>query len=49
MLKSRRFNIVYITKENAKPLNLDNPEGLMVKYDGTETKIELGEQSFLLP
>ena len=43
MLKSRRFNIVYITKENAKPLNLDNPEGLMVKYDGTETKIELGE------
>ncbi len=34
MLKQRRFNIVYITKDHARPLDLDNPEGVMVQYGG---------------
>ena len=41
MLKSRRFNIVYITRDNARPLNLDNPEGQLVNYSGKEVKIQL--------
>ena len=41
MLKERRFNVVLIDKDNARPLNLDNPEGTMIHYDGKEitTKI----------
>ncbi|MBO4719869.1 MAG: DUF5110 domain-containing protein [Prevotella sp.] len=34
MLKNRRFNVVLITKDAPKPLNLDNPEGVMVNYNG---------------
>ena len=34
MLKNRRFNVVLITKDNPKSLNLDNPEGTMVNYNG---------------
>lgn len=41
MLKERRFNIVHITKDNAKPLNLDNPEGTMVQYNGKEQIVKL--------
>ena len=36
MLKQRRFNIVYIDGEHAHPLNLDNPKGKMVTYNGKE-------------
>jgi alpha-D-xyloside xylohydrolase len=41
MLKQRRFNVVLISKDNAKPLNLDNPEGKMVEYNGKEVSVKL--------
>ncbi|MBR4921094.1 MAG: DUF5110 domain-containing protein [Prevotella sp.] len=41
MLKNRRFNIVLVTKDNAKPLNLENPEGKMVQYSGKEVSVKL--------
>ena len=41
MLKQRRFNIVLITPDNARPLNLDNPEGRMVNYNGKELSVRL--------
>lgn len=34
MLKERRFNIIFITKEKPQPLNLDNPQGTLVTYNG---------------
>ena len=41
MLKQRRFNIVLMTKDAAKPLNLDNPEGTMVTYAGRALSVKL--------
>ena len=41
MLKNRRFNVVLITKDAPKPLNLDNPNGKMVQYDGKEVSVRL--------
>ena len=41
MLKSRRFNVVLITKDAPKALNLDNPEGKMVSYSGKFTSVSL--------
>ena len=41
MLKNRRFNIVLISKDTAKALNLDNPEGKMVNYSGKEVRVVL--------
>ncbi len=41
MLKNRRFNVVLVTKDNAKPLNLDNPEGKMVQYNGKAISVNL--------
>ena len=41
MLKQRRFYVVLITKDQAKPLNLDNPEGTMVQYAGKEVSVKL--------
>ena len=41
MLKNRRFNIVLISKDAAKALNLDNPEGKMVNYSGKEVRVVL--------
>jgi len=41
MLKNRRFNVVLITKDAAKPLNLDNPEGKMVQYNGKPVSVQL--------
>ena len=41
MLKNRRFNVVLITKDAPKPLNLDNPEGTMVEYNGKAVSIQL--------
>ena len=41
MLKNRRFNVVYITKDAPKPLNLDNPEGKMVQYTGKPVSVKL--------
>ena len=41
MLKNRRFNIVLITKDSPKPLDLDNPEGTMVQYTGKAISVSL--------
>ena len=41
MLKQRRFNVVLVTKDAPKPLNLDNPEGVMVQYSGKEVSVKL--------
>lgn len=41
MLKQRRFNIVLVSKDAPKPLNLDNPEGRMVEYSGKEVTVKL--------
>ena len=41
MLKSRRFNIVYVTPEDARPLNLDDPKGIMVQYNGKQNIVRL--------
>ena len=41
MLKKRRFNIVYVTPDSARSLNLVNPEGHLVEYNGKERVITL--------
>ena len=41
MLKQRRFNVVLVTKDNARELNLDNPEGTMVSYSGKAVSVKL--------
>ena len=41
MLKQRRFNVVLITKDAPKPLNLHNPEGKMVDYNGKAVSVAL--------
>ena len=41
MLKQRRFNIVYVTKENARPLCLDKAGGQTVEYNGRPQTIAL--------
>ena len=41
MLKNRRFNVVLISKDAPKPLNLENPEGKMVNYNGKAVSIQL--------
>ena len=41
MLKQRQFNVVLVTKDNARPLNLDNPEGTLVQYNGKPVSVKL--------
>ena len=41
MLKQRRFNIVLISKDAPQPLNLDNPAGKMVQYQGKAVSVTL--------
>ena len=41
MLKNRRFNVVLITKDAPKPLDLDAPTGMMVQYDGKPVTVKL--------
>ena len=41
MLKNRRFNVVLITKDAPKALNLDKPEGKMVQYNGKAISTKL--------
>ena len=43
MLKNRRFNVVLITKDHPKPLDLVNPEGKMVEYNGKAVSASLNE------
>ena len=40
-LKQRRFNIVYITPNQPRAFNLDNPQGVMVDYSGREVSVKL--------
>lgn len=39
MLKNRRFNVIFVSKENAKPLNFDRNEGIIVQYSGKKISI----------
>jgi alpha-D-xyloside xylohydrolase len=41
MLKQRRFNVVLVDKDAPKPLNLENPEGKMVEYNGKAVSVKL--------
>ena len=41
MLKSRQFNVVLITKDTSKALNLDNPEGKLIQYNGKAVSVQL--------
>ena len=41
MLKNRRFNVVLITKDAAKPLDLENPDGKLVEYNGKAVSVQL--------
>ena len=41
MLKQRRFNVVLITKDAPKPLDLDAPAGTLVEYNGKAVSIQL--------
>ena len=41
MLQNRRFNVVTISKNHAQDLNLENPQGKMIEYNGAEVKVNL--------
>ena len=41
MLKQRRFNIVVITRDNPRELDLENPAGQMVEYNGKQVTVKL--------
>ena len=41
MLKNRRFNVVLISKDAPKPLDLENPEGKLVQYNGKAVSVQL--------
>ncbi len=41
MLQQRRFNVVLVSPDAPKALNLDNPEGKLVEYKGKEVKVQL--------
>ncbi len=41
MLKNRRFNVVLITKDQPRELNMENPEGKMVEYKGKAISVSL--------
>ena len=41
MLKQRHFKIVYITKDSARPLDLDTTDGQLIEYNGRTQTIAL--------
>ena len=41
MLQNRSFNVVTISKNHAQVLNLENPQGKMIEYNGAEVKVNL--------
>ena len=41
MLKNRRFNVVLISRNYTKPLNMDHPEGKIVLYSGKAVSVKL--------
>ena len=41
MLKTRRLNVIVVSKDSPKPLNLENPEGVLVNYNGKQISVKL--------
>lgn len=41
MLKQRKFNVVFVSKDSPKALDLENPEGMMVEYNGKPVSVKL--------
>ena len=41
MLKNRRFNVMLITPDQARPLDLESPQGTMVEYSGKPVSVKL--------
>ena len=41
MLKNRQFNVILVSKDAPKLLNLDNPKGKQVNYNGKAVSIQL--------
>lgn len=41
MLKNRRFNVVVVSKDKPQPLNLENPQGQMIQYNGKAVSVKL--------
>lgn len=41
MLAQRRFNVVVVGADKPKALNMENPKGKLVKYNGKEIKLRL--------
>ena len=41
MLKQRKFNVVFVSKDSPKALDLENPEGVMVEYKGKAVSVKL--------
>ena len=41
MLKERRFNVVLVSKDGAKALDLESPQGKMVDYSGKAVTVKL--------
>ena len=41
MLKNRQFNIVLVSKDHPQSLNLDNPSGKLVQYNGKAVSVKL--------
>ena len=41
MLKQRKFNVVFVSKDSPKALDLENPEGVMVEYNGKPVSVKL--------
>ena len=41
MLQQRRFNVVLVNKDTPKTLNMENPQGMLIEYNGGEVKVSL--------
>ena len=41
MLKQRRFNVVVVNRDHARKLDLENPAGQMVEYNGKQVTVKL--------
>ena len=41
MLRARRFNVVVVNRDNPRELDLENPAGLMVEYNGKQVTVKL--------
>jgi alpha-D-xyloside xylohydrolase len=41
MLKNRTFKIIWISKDNPKPLNMDQKENALIRYNGKEASVRM--------